>query len=138
MHDFKINSLDHVAIRVADIERSAKWYHEVLGLTIIRKEEWDPFPIMLFKGKTGIALFPAKMDDPPVGYIQNIKIDHFAFNVDFEEYDKALKYFKQLGIPIKEQDHYYFQSVYLTDPDGHTVELTALKPGFEDFYNPQE
>lgn len=32
MPAFKIEFLDHVAIRVKDIQASAKWYEEVLGL----------------------------------------------------------------------------------------------------------
>jgi catechol 2,3-dioxygenase-like lactoylglutathione lyase family enzyme len=32
MSEFKIEGLDHVAIRVKDMERSATWYEEVIGL----------------------------------------------------------------------------------------------------------
>ena len=134
MHDFKINFLDHVAIRVSDVDKSAQWYHEVLGLDIVHKTEWGPFPIMLLKGKSGIALFPANIDDPKIPDSRNIKIDHFAFNVDFKEYTKAIEYFKKQGIAFEEQDHYHFQSAYISDPDGHKVELTTLKPEFDGFY----
>jgi catechol 2,3-dioxygenase-like lactoylglutathione lyase family enzyme len=43
----KIEFLDHVAIRVADIEASAKWYEKVLGLKRYQLPEWGDFPIFL-------------------------------------------------------------------------------------------
>ena len=42
---FKIEFLDHVAIRVKDLEISARWYQEVLGLKRYQLSEWGPFPI---------------------------------------------------------------------------------------------
>ena len=32
------------------------------------------------------------------------------------------------------EDHFYFDSIYIKDPDGHTVELTTLKVDEKDFY----
>ena len=59
----EIEFLDHVAIRVADLEASAKQYQKVLGLKRYQLPEWGDFPIFLLSGKTGIALFPANTRD---------------------------------------------------------------------------
>ena len=64
MSDFSIDYLDHVAIRVKNIDASARWYENVLGLTRKEVPEWGDYPIFLLTGKTGIALFPATLDDP--------------------------------------------------------------------------
>ncbi|UJH67544.1 VOC family protein [Allomuricauda sp. SCSIO 65647] len=131
----EIEFLDHVAIRVADMEASAKWYENVLGLKRYRLSEWGDFPIFLLSGKSGIALFPAELDhtelDPAS---KNVKIDHFAFNVTNENFEKAKKRYIELNLEFNIQDHHYFESIYTKDLDGHTVELTTIKVNEREFY----
>ena len=124
--DCKINFFDHVAIRVKDMEVSAKWYNKVLGLEIVKVPEWDPFPVFLLAGNSGIALFPANGAEPEVPLrSRNVIIDHFAFNVDNDAFAKARKKYESLGIKYQFQDHIIFHSIYTEDPDGHIVELTT-------------
>ena len=125
----KINFLDHVAIRVKDLNYSANWYNRVLGLEIVKTTEWGEFPIFLFAGKSGIALFPAKSESN-----QKRSIDHFAFNVDYSDFENFKAHLNSLEIAFVEKDHHYFLSIYFNDPDGHEVELTTLKPDFSNFY----
>ena len=131
---FKIKFLDHVALRVKDLELASKWYKEVLGLTPYRVKEWGDFPIFMLSGKTGVALFPADADQSVQANTQGPGIDHFAFQVDAEDFEKAKKWFTQLQIPYEVQNHHHFLSIYIEDPDGHTVELTTLLGREEDFY----
>ena len=122
----KLNHLDHVAIRVADMERSAKWYAEVLGLERHLPAAWGKFPIFMVSGNFGVALFPADLDLPAIGRkYKGVKIDHFAFNVDAENFAKAKEHYDKLGLEYDIQDHIYFHSIYTQDPDGHRVELTT-------------
>ena len=91
-HRIEIEFLDHVAIRVADIESSVNWYKKVLGLKRYQFPEWGDFPIFLLSGKSGIALFPANLMDTKIDSAsKNVKIDHFAFNVTIENFEKAKK-----------------------------------------------
>ena len=136
MKKIEINHLDHVAIIVKDMEVSALWYEEVLGLKKYRLPKWGPFPIFMMFNKCGVALFPAKAE----GEIfktnsKKIKIDHFAFNVDKENFNLAKERYDALGLRYSIQDHHYFHSIYTKDPDGHTVELTTLVVDANDFYN---
>ncbi|MBX2876048.1 MAG: VOC family protein [Saprospiraceae bacterium] len=135
MANFQIQFLDHVAIRVADLEKARRWYIEVLGLKPYQKREWGPFPIFLLAGKTGVALFPADPSASPLDPSnKGIKIDHFAFQLDQENFSLARQQFDAEGIPYDWQDHHYFHSIYLRDPDGHKVELTTLIGSEADFY----
>ena len=127
--------LDHVAIRVVDINASATWYENVLGLKRYQLPEWGEYPIFLLSGKTGIALFPADINDPKLDFnSRNVKIDHFAFNVTRENFEKAKKRYTELNLDFNIQDHFYFDSIYTHDLDGHKVELTTIKVPEEDFY----
>ena len=135
MSTFKINFLDHVAIRVNDIEISAKWYETVLGLKRYQLEAWGPYPIFMLSGKSGVAIFPDQLKEGASTLIdKRVKIDHFAFNVSQDNYEKAKSHLKHLRIAYTEQDHTYFDSIYIQDPDKHTVELTKIKVSEEEFY----
>lgn len=132
---FKIDFLDHVAIRVKDIEKSAKWYEKVLGLKKYKLKEWGDSPVFMLSNKCGIALFPADMKDDFINQkSKNVKIDHFAFNLNKENFEIAKEKYSELGLKYELQDHFYFDSIYTKDPDGHIVELTTIKINEEEFY----
>ena len=133
---FEIECLDHVAIRVRDMEISRNWYKQVLGLTSYQKEEWGEFPIFLLAGTTGIALFPADLTkEAPDANSKHIKIDHFAFRLNKLEFEKAKEHYEALNLKYDFQDHVFFHSIYTKDPDGHTVELTTLVAEENSFYH---
>ncbi|UKM66095.1 VOC family protein [Flavobacteriaceae bacterium GSB9] len=130
-----IEFLGHVAIRVSDIEASAKWHEKVLGLKRYQLPEWGDFPIFLLSGKSGIALFPANTTHVKLELSsKNVKIDHFAFNVTNENFERAKKRYVELNLEFNIQDHYYFDSIYIKDLDGYTVELTTIKVNEREFY----
>lgn len=128
--------LDHVSIRVADLEQSAKWYETVLGMKRHVFPEWGAFPIFMLAGKCGIAIFPAHPAHPGTEErFKGVKIDHFAFNVDRENFEKARQRYESLGIEYDFQDHVFFHSIYVLDPDGHKVELTTIVVEEAEFYD---
>ena len=135
MAQFEIDFLDHVAIRVKDLETSAQWYANTLGLERFQLPEWGAFPIFMLSGKSGVALFPAKADHPKVDTSTlNTKVAHFAFNVTQDNFEKAKTHFAELGIDFEFQDHTYFHSIYTHDPDGYIVELTTIVVDEKRFY----
>ena len=128
---FSVKTLDHVALRVTALERSAEWYERVLHLKRLQPKEWQPFPIfMIAENGTGIALFPVRTEGAsPLPDGDWIKGDHYAFQVDKDNFDRAQLHFKKEGVDFEFQDHLYFHSIYFLDPDGHRLELTTqVKP----------
>lgn len=137
--EFNIGFLDHVAIRVRDLDISSEWYQKVLGLKKYQLPEWGESPIFMLSGKSGIALFPANVSDAKLDLnSRNIKIDHFAFNVTNENFEKAKKKYEELKLEFNIQDHHYFHSIYTKDPDGHTVELTTIVVDENNYYKLDE
>lgn len=128
MDAIQLEYLDHVAIRVKDLEVSASWYKRVLGLKRYQFERWGDYPIFLLSGKAGVALFPMLEEE-----IKS-SIDHFAFNVTRANYELAKERYANLRLEYIEKDHYYFHSIYTNDPDGHVVELTTLMVPEEEVY----
>lgn len=141
MKPFNINFLDHVAIRVKSIPVSIEWYSRVMGLKKYQLEQWGDFPIFMLSGKSGVAIFPANLEHETLNQESRnvipiaIGIDHFAFNVSNEDFKKAQDYFNIINEPFQFQDHHYLHSIYLKDPDGHTVELTTLLVDEDEFFN---
>ena len=126
----KINFLDHVAIRVSNLEQSAHWYETVLGLQVFKSDEyWGPYPIMMRSGDSGVALFP-KLEGDNLEYVNQRM--HFAFNVDRQSFREFQHTFEQKGIEFTFKDHHFFHSLYMTDPDGYTVELTTAAVAIKD------
>ena len=56
---FEIDGLDHVALSVRDVARSARWYADVLGFKRLHEDKWNGIPVFVGNGDAAIALFPA-------------------------------------------------------------------------------
>jgi catechol 2,3-dioxygenase-like lactoylglutathione lyase family enzyme len=122
MSGFRIEGLDHVAIEVADLDAAERWYAETLGLERAHPE-WDP-PRVMAAGGTGVALFPASSGEAGASAPHLL---HIAFRVDRASFDAAREELGRRGVELRESDHGSAHSVYLTDPDGHRLELTTYE-----------
>ena len=124
---FSVLQIDHVEVFVRDLDAAAKWYCDVLGLTLIHR--WDPEPIFLGVGGTALALFLA--DGPN----RTKRADSSALNVPGwhrvawrttkDGFDAAQRHLKNLGIAFSGPiDHDIAWSIYFTDPDANPLEIT--------------
>lgn len=128
MAKFGNQGLDHVAIGVDDVERSQRWYADVLGLER-EHEAWD-VPLVMAAEGTGVAIFPKELhpssvpDDaePPA-----IRVLHIAFRVDRAGFDEAREALAAQGVDVTFSDHGISHSIYFNDPDGHLLELTTYE-----------
>ncbi len=121
---FVLEGIDHVAIQVSDTERSVGWYRDVLGLERRHQDVWGDFPAMMFKGTTGIALFP-KAGAPGASDGPSLAIRHIAFRTDRGNFAKAQSELSKRGIHYAFEDHEIAHSIYFADPDGHQLEITT-------------
>jgi len=133
-----LEGIDHVALSVRDIERSAQWYIDVLGFERLHEGMWNGVPTFIGKGQTAIALFSLRDDspavaraatiDPPTGRIRPVaKMLHLAFRADRTNFLAAQRELKERGIKFEFQDHEISHSIYFRDPDGHELEITTYE-----------
>ena len=125
---FVLDGLDHVALAVRDVARSAAWYQDVLGLERRHQAVWGDVPAVLVAGESGLALFPVQGSSPqPSPGRDVLTMRHVAFRVSAANFEKARRQLVARGIAIEFQDHQIAQSLYLHDPDGHEIELTTYE-----------
>jgi catechol 2,3-dioxygenase-like lactoylglutathione lyase family enzyme len=124
----QLEGIDHVALGVRDIERSAKWYIDVLGFERLHEGMWDGVPTFIGKGNTGLALFPAKPDAKSTSLSHGeLRMLHLAFRANHENFLAAQRELKERGIKFEFQDHGISHSIYFRDPDGHQLEITTYE-----------
>ena len=118
----RVKGLDHVVLRVADMDRAIAFYEQVLGLHIERRLE----SIGLVQLRAGSAMIDLVPGAP--GEDRGRNMDHFAVRIEQMDVAAVSAHLRQHGIdPGEVRRRYgaegYGSSIYITDPDGNTVEL---------------
>jgi catechol 2,3-dioxygenase len=121
-----VERIGHVVIKVRNLERSRKFYTEILGMDVMME-----LPAIggLFLANNRrdhheIALFEVGPDAAgPQG--KQIGLSHIAFRLrNLEDLRAAYKEFKEKQVPISfTVDHGVTKSIYFLDPDGHELEV---------------
>jgi L-fuculose-phosphate aldolase len=123
--------LDHVVLRVADLERSLRFYRDALGFPIERRLD----ELGLVQLRAGTALIDLVPVDSPLGRAgggvpdpKGRNVDHFALTLAGFDEPALRALFARHAISASETaERYgaegYGPSIYLQDPDGNTVEL---------------
>jgi len=123
----RLTRIGHVALRVADVERSRTFYSTLLGFEVV---EEDPDHGGVFMALEGLShtldLFP--VDDPRAASAPTpgaVGVRHVAFLVDSEQALKdAYVTLQANGVPIvRAVDHVSQKSVYFHDPDSNLLEI---------------
>ena len=124
-----VKTIDHVTLVVDDLERSAAFYVDLLGMRRVERPVFG-FPGSWFQaGKTQIHLIlkhekssPAGLPDAPPQAGAG-RVFHFAFEV--ADCAKAVERLKTAGVRMRgtglRPDGCH--QVWCYDPDGHVVEL---------------
>jgi catechol 2,3-dioxygenase-like lactoylglutathione lyase family enzyme len=118
----RVKGLDHVVLRVADMDRAIAFYEQVLGLHVERRLESIGL-VQLRAGAAMIDLVPRTEDED-----DGRNMDHFAVRIEAMDVPALTAHLKSHGIdPGEVRRRYgaegYGSSIYVTDPDGNTVEL---------------
>lgn len=121
----KIKHLDHFAIAVHDLSSSLNFYHDILGLGILPRPNFDFEGAWLDCGD-GISLhLIEQVDTAPI--FSGSRHLHFAFAVDDLMATKEILNGAGIVIAkdIKPRPDGVLQ-MFIQDPDGYFLELTEL------------
>lgn len=121
--------LGEIALRVKDLEAMTNFYHQAIGLTLLRKEPHMAFLKIAdgFQGHTSIlALFKRRDGDIK----EKGALDHIAFSIDLPDYENERQRLESLGLPVRTAQHNWVQwrSLYVHDPEGNEVEFVCFDP----------
>ena len=127
----KITELDHIVLRVRDVENSLRFYTQVLGLPSERVEQWRAgeirFPSARLNADTIIDFFGS--DQQPIGREGAKNQDHFCMVIEPTDMEELKAKFEGIGVDIQAGpgkrwgSHGDGISLYIYDPDDNVVEL---------------
>ena len=127
----RLGTLDHIALNVASVDRSLVFYHEVLGLSTERLDDFREgrisFPSVRVNPETVIDLFPAGSRLSSDLHALN----HFCFTLADGELPGLRDKLVQHEVEIVEEAaprwgaQGWGPSMKVRDPDGNIVELKA-------------
>lgn len=123
--------IGHVVIKVRNLERSRKFYTEVLGMDVMMDLPAirGTFLANHRRDHHEIALFEVGPEAEGLRSKQ-IGLSHIAFRLSNEEQLRAAyKELKEKDVPISfTVDHGVTKSIYFRDPDGHELEVYCDNP----------
>jgi glyoxylase I family protein len=125
-----IREIDHVVIRVADLDAMTRFYCNVLGCNV-ENEQRDLGLIQLRAGRSLIDLLAvgARIDRPDSGTPgAGRNMDHLCLRVERFDGTALREHLVAHGVPVGEEALRYGadgfgRSLYLFDPEGNMVEL---------------
>jgi glyoxylase I family protein len=127
----QIREIDHLVLRVIDLDPMLRFYCEVLGCTIERRQDAIGL-VQLRAGRSLVDLVPV---DGPLGKAggappakEGRNLDHFCFRV--EPFDEAMIRAQLRAhqidagpTAVRNGAEGEGPSIYLSDPEGNVVEL---------------
>lgn len=137
----QVTEMDHIVLRVRDIDTSLAFYHKVLGLPTERLQAFKagkvPFPSIRINADTIIDLFEVK-NMPSIDQTFRNQ-DHYCIVINPTDLSRLSEHLQEIGVelaPVSPSTpdqvggpvtrwgaHGNGTSLYIYDPDGNVVEL---------------
>ena len=121
-----ICGIDHVVLRVRDMDRMRKFYCEVLGAHhVAYRPDFGMSHL-----RVGAAMIDLVERTPPSG----CNMDHLCLRVEPFDQEAIVAHLKHPGVAVGDIRKRYGAegngiSIYLADPEGNTVELKGPSDG---------
>ena len=119
----KPKKLGHLVLRVRDLERSERFYTDVLALTVTERRPGAMVFMSAGEASHELALMSVGPDAP--GPEQDrVGLYHFAWEMDsFEDLKQMYRELKEKGVRVGGVgNHGISMGVYFFDPDGNEIE----------------
>lgn len=135
----KLRGIDHVVLRVKDIDVMRRFYCDILGAThVAYRPEFGMSHL-----RVGAAMIDLVEVAGPLGKAggtgagrEGRNMDHLCLRVEPFDEQEILSYLRKHGVPVGELKNRFGAegngvSIYVTDPEGNTVELKGPSDGRE-------
>ena len=131
MTAFTVQGIDHVVLRVVDVEGVIRFYQDVLGCAVERRKD-DLGLIQLRAGRSLIDLVDVNGElgqkGGAVPGAEGRNMDHFCLRIDPFDEAQIRAHLRAHGVEAGELATRYGAggdgpSLYIQDPEGNTVEL---------------
>ena len=123
----RIKKLGHIVLQVRDIERSIRFYTEVLNFRVSDRQETGGTFLTAVGDHHTIGLFPSDGETAETPAEGAVRLHHFAFAVDsLDELFEVRSFLRERGVTILFEGRRRMgghTSVEFLDPDGYAVEL---------------
>ena len=125
----EVKELGHLVLYVRDLERSRRFYRDVLGWHEVTGDVPVGFPAAAFSsGRTHheLLLIEVGPDATPIPPGRRVGMYHFGLKVGDTDDDlrEALHRLAEAGVRVVgASDHTVTHSLYIEDPDGNEIEL---------------
>ena len=128
----RLTGLHHLTAICRDLDRTTAFYRDLLGLPLVREGASDDDPDarhFWFAAGDGTLISFLEYPNLEPGVVGVGSVQHFAMRVETPEEQVAWRdYLRSRGISVTDVfERGGFRSIYLTDPDGHIVEI-ATRP----------
>ena len=132
MSDFEIKidgAVNHTAIKVKDLAESVKFYHEIMGLPIVRHIGPADNPRVVFLPGVELSQLSEDQSSETPGFFAHI-------GIAVDNIEEACKHLEEQGVefetPLREivfeEIQQRLQLVFFKDPDGIMVEYVKWTP----------
>jgi len=131
-HPFIIHGIDHIVLRVRELERSLAFYRDLLGCTVERQQP----ALGLTQLRAGSSLIDLVTLDGPLGAGEppgaGRNLEHFCLTVAPFDETTLIAWLTARGITAGEpgapdRAEGEGRSFYIEDPDGNRVELKGAR-----------
>ena len=112
-----VKQMNHVSIFVPDVQKSKQFYQDTFGLPLLTNQ--DP-GVNLSTGSGFIGIYPAPN-------AQKGSINHLCLGLENFDADAVLKSLTDRGVTARIRQRGDTKELYLTDPDGISVQLQDTK-----------
>ncbi len=133
----RIREIDHLVLRVVDLEGMLRFYCGALGCTVERRQD-EIGLVQLRAGRSIVDLVPVDGKLGRAGGAAPGKearnLDHFCFRVERFDEPSIRRHLEAQGIEVGPVASRYGAegegpSIYVTDPEGNVVELKGPPGG---------
>jgi catechol 2,3-dioxygenase-like lactoylglutathione lyase family enzyme len=131
----RIKGLGEASIRVKDLDSMHKFYEEVVGLELLRRDESFVF-FKIAEGYGGHTQNLALFDATDRSFIETkstqlsqekTTLHHIALNVSLEDFESEKSRLEGLGLTVRATEHEWLhvRSLYFADPEGNLLEFVC-------------